>query len=511
MNFLSSWWGKAEANEKIIQLLVVFLVVSVSLDRTVLVSISTAAICLFLIYDCMKQKSLRGFYSPRRNWLGIAVFLISVLLASVFSGDTGSIHIALKYIYWAVPFLMMVYFESRTDTKYAVVAGVLLSLAVSFANVVYLSLHGLGPAEGRIGAFSLNPNYYSGLLISILPILFCALFDTKLKGSRLYLVLNATVIIIGLFALWKTGSRSAMGGLFTGALVALFFFCYMRENGKLFLKGLLLCIAVISMFLLAGIPGGTERLGDRVRLRQLQSCYAMWKDHMALGVGLNNWEQQYRTVYVQADVIKQEAGRRYEALKAARKRAAKKKAAQKAVKQKAAKSAVIQAPVKKQAVGSAATQKPAVEGNTAKKAAVQKPKAKLTAKQKAAARKKAAKLEAARKAAFQNRILKHEAELPIPHNVVAWFFSTTGIIGGAGYLFFVCYYLWRLYRKIHEEPENWVAFAGFWVFIAVTFHGLFDAGITNKAFARILYLMLGLALSYSYNQKQEGLAENQNG
>jgi hypothetical protein len=504
MKFLSAWWGKAETDEKIIQLLVILLVVSVSLDRTVLVSVSAAAVCLFMIYDCMKQKSLRGFYSPRRNWLGIAVFLVSVLAASVLLGDMASIHIALKYIYWAMPFLMMVYFENRTNTKYAVVAGVLLSLAVSFASVVYLSLHGQGTAAGRIGAFSLNPNYYSGLLISILPVLFCALFDTKLKGSRLYLVLNTAVIIIGLFALWKTGSRGAMGGLFTGALVALFFFCHFHENGKLFLKGFLLCAAVISLFLLAGIPGGTERLGDRVRLRQVQSCYAMWKDHMALGVGLNNWEQQYRTVYVQAEVIKQEAARRYEVLKAARQRTAKKKAAaQKAVKQ--------------QAAGSVATQKPAVKGNTAKKAAVQKPKAKLTAKQKAAAkrkavaRKKADRKEAARKAAFQNRILKHEAELPIPHNVVAWFFSTTGITGGAGYLFFVFYYLWRLYRKIHEEPENWVAFAGFWVFIAVTFHGLFDAGITNKAFARILYLMLGLALSYSCCQKQEKLTDNQNG
>ena len=76
----------------------------------------------------------------------------------------------------------------------------------------------------------------------------------------------------------------------------------------------------LNIPVLAGIPGGTERLGDKVRLRQIQSCYAMWKDHMALGVGLNNWEQQYRTVYVQAEVIKQEAARRYEVLKAARQR-----------------------------------------------------------------------------------------------------------------------------------------------------------------------------------------------
>ena len=466
MNFLSTWWRTAKTNEKIIQLLVILLVISLSLDRTVLVSVSTVAVCLVMIYDCMRQKSVRLFYSPKRDWLGIAVFLASVLLASVFLGDINSIHIALKYIYCAMPFLMMVYFENRTHTKYAVAAGVLLSTVIFSTSVAYLSLHGLGNAAGRVGAFSHNPNYYAGLLIGVLPVLFCVLFDTKIKENRLYLVLDATVLIMGLFSLWKSGSRGAMGGFFIGALAVLFLFCHLRKNVKLFLKGFLICAAVISMYLLAGIPGGTERLGDQVRLRQLQSCYEMWKDHMVLGVGLSNWESQYSTSYVQTEVIKQEAARRYEARKAARKKAIEKK-------------------------------------NAEKKAAVQKPKSKLTAKQKAAARRKAAKKEAARKAAYQNRVVKHEADLPIPHNVVAWFFSTTGSIGGMGYLFFVCYYLWRLYRKVREEPENWVAFAGYWAFIAVNFHGLFDVGITNKAFARVLYLMLGLALSYSCCKKQE--------
>ena len=493
MNMLSEWWKQAGTDEKIIQLLVIFLMVSVSLDRTVAVSISTGAVLLFIVRDCIKQKSLAGFYSPRRNWLGIAVFLFTVLAASVLLGDMGSVHIALKYIYWTLPFLLMVYFANRTDIKYAVVAGAALAVVISFVSVIYLSLHGFETAAGRVGAFDANPNHFAFLLGGILPVLFCALSDTKVKAEKTCKILNGVIIVAGLFALWKTGSRGAMGGLFAGALLVLFLASYIRKNAKLFLKGFLLCVAVISIVLFVGVPGGAERLGDKVRLRQLQSCYAMWKDHMALGVGLNNWETQYRTSYVQAGVIKQEAARRYEERKAARKKAAEKKAAA----LKAAKSAAIQKPVEKK--------------ETVKKAAIRKPKAKLTAKQKAAAKRKAAKKEAARKAAFLNRVLKHEAEMPIPHNVAAWFFSTTGIIGGTGYLFFAFYYLWRLYRKVTGEPGNWVAIAGLWVFVTVNFHGLFDAGITNKGAARLLYLLLGLALTYNCCKKQEEQTESQKG
>ena len=39
--------------------------------------------------------------------------------------------------------------------------------------------------------------------------------------------------------------------------------------------------------------------------------------------------------------------------------------------------------------------------------------------------------------------------------------------------------------------------AGLWVFLAINIHGLLDAGITDKGIARLLYLMLGLALSYA--------------
>ena len=241
-------WKKAETEEKIIQLLVVFLTVSIALDRTAAVSISTGAVLLYIIRDCIKRKSLAGFYSPGRNWLGIAVFLLAVLTASVFLGDMPSIQIALKYIYWALPFFLMVYFNKRTDIKYAVVVGMVLSVMISSGNVIYQYLQSAKIAAGRIGAFSANPNHYSVLLIGILPVLVCGLADIKIKANKTVLAVNAVVILMGLFALWKTGSRGAMGGFFLGAFFILLLWSYLHRSVRTFLTGVLLCAAVITGF-----------------------------------------------------------------------------------------------------------------------------------------------------------------------------------------------------------------------------------------------------------------------
>lgn len=81
------------------------------------------------------------------------------------------------------------------------------------------------------------------------------------------------------------------------------------------------------------------------------------------------------------------------------------------------------------------------------------------------------------------------------HNAVAWFFSSTGIIGGAGYIFFLIYYTVLLTRKIKQQPDQWILYAGLWAFLAINLHGMVDMGIILKQGARLLYLMLGLALT----------------
>ena len=85
--------------------------------------------------------------------------------------------------------------------------------------------------------------------------------------------------------------------------------------------------------------------------------------------------------------------------------------------------------------------------------------------------------------------------LEAPHNAVAWFFSATGMIGGCGYVFFLIYYIVLLTRKIKQHSDQWILYAGLWAFIAINLHGMVDMGIILKQGARLLYLMLGLALA----------------
>ena len=103
----------------------------------------------------------------------------------------------------------------------------------------------------------------------------------------------------------------------------------------------------------------------------------------------------------------------------------------------------------------------------------------------------------AKKAAeVQEAALEEESRHNMPDNSIAWFFTTTGSIGGIGYVFFVLFYFYILLQKLREQPGNWMLPAGLWIFMAMTIHGFLDIGIVDKGVARLLYLMLGLALSY---------------
>lgn len=90
-----------------------------------------------------------------------------------------------------------------------------------------------------------------------------------------------------------------------------------------------------------------------------------------------------------------------------------------------------------------------------------------------------------------------EPNLPMPHNNVAFFFSTTGIVGGLGYCVYVLGTLAFLLKKIRENPVNLYYSAAFWAFLAIVIHGMIDSGIMNKYQMQILSANLGVALSSS--------------
>lgn len=449
MDLVKNWWYTSSKKEKTVQILVVLLVFTYSAYiNNASISIAAGLAATYILYDCYQKKSFSGFHMAKENWLGLAVFLGSVLLASLLLGDKPSIHMAFKYVYWALPFLLVSYLGKLADVRYAAAAGGLLSVAVTSVNVAYLNylfLHGhklVGPGgpivDGRLGAFLSNPNHYSVLLICTLPLLLCFYMDKKLRSSPLALTISIIVTILGLWSLWKTGSRGAMIGLLAGGLSVFALFCFLQKQGKLFLNGLTVGAAIVAVVLLAGIQGGEIRkYSDAARLRQVKSCYAMWQDHKLLGVGLGNWQKEYAAHYVLKDEIRQEILQRY-------------------------------------------------FGGT----------------------KAATKQEADRIAAWQNAAIKHESAYPTPHNVFAWFFSTTGALGGIGYLLFVVYYCKLLCSRIKDNSKEWILYVGIWALLAITIHGLVDVGITNKEAARLVFLILGIVLNLRYIDREEPLAES---
>ena len=93
-----------------------------------------------------------------------------------------------------------------------------------------------------------------------------------------------------------------------------------------------------------------------------------------------------------------------------------------------------------------------------------------------------------------------EPNLPMPHNNMVFFFSTTGIIGGLGYGIFTLGLLLLLLRKTIKHPQNVCYQAALWSFIAISVHGLVDSGITNKGNMQILSFCLGIAFASENNK-----------
>ena len=434
MNLLSDWWKQTEPKQKIAQIIVFFMVFGFSTMITgTSHGIPMGMGILYIIYDCIQKRSLSGFAMPGKLWLGFVVFLSSVVLSSVLLGDKPSIRTAFQYVYWILPLLITFYLGRQADVKYAAVGGAILSLFVFSLDMVYLNyllLQGQKVAlvtAGRLAAFHRHPNVQAVLLSGVLPLVFCAFCDKKLRFHKWFVALQVTAIVLGLWSLWKTDCRGGMIAFCTGGLFVLLAVHFRDKIWHVIVAFVLAGSVMISGYALFGITPGNHGYDDTTRLRMISFSYDMWKDHKWLGVGLENWRKEYMGHYFKEDVVRKAAMKYY-------------------MKQLARTN----------------------ETFSAKKAAE-----------------------------VQKAALKEESRHNMPHNSIVWFFTTTGSVGGIGYLFFVLFYFYMLLQKLREQPGNWMLAAGLWIFLAMSLHGFVDIGMVEKGIARLLYLMLGLALSYA--------------
>ena len=90
-------------------------------------------------------------------------------------------------------------------------------------------------------------------------------------------------------------------------------------------------------------------------------------------------------------------------------------------------------------------------------------------------------------------------KLDMPHNILAFFFSTSGLIGGIGYIIFIIGIFLFLIKNLHKYKNKQIIFiilAMLWGFFAINIHGMVDVGLNNKFVMRLFSGGLGLTAAY---------------
>ena len=96
--------------------------------------------------------------------------------------------------------------------------------------------------------------------------------------------------------------------------------------------------------------------------------------------------------------------------------------------------------------------------------------------------------------------------LDMPHNILAFFFSTSGLFGGIGYIVFVIGIFVFLIKHLHKCKNKQIIFiilAMLWGLFAINIHGMVDVGLNNKFVMRLFSGVLGLTAAYVCLEEQK--------
>ena len=107
---------------------------------------------------------------------------------------------------------------------------------------------------------------------------------------------------------------------------------------------------------------------------------------------------------------------------------------------------------------------------------------------------------------YDNKYRLPEAKeyLHQPHNILAFLFSTTGVVGGTGFFIFIGGIFILLVKKLHDAQRKEIIIiilAMLWAFFAVNIHGMVDVGLNSKSIMRLFTACFGLTLAYAALEK----------
>lgn len=358
-------------------------------------SVTTIMAIIGSIYLIKKDKNI--IRAVRTNLLpsfkiSYWLFFVSILISSILIMDLDSIKKAFKFLYYSLPFwLMLILTYKNFDKSESIIEKALMSSMFIFGVLGIYYLIDL-PQGKRLSLLNFGPNALATLLEINLPFIILFTYNILKKTKNLkYKILSFATCLWCFIMLIFTGSRGGIIGFFLGFIFLVFsnfkLKIYYKLNMKLVLLSLIAIIA-FSGLAMDKIDFNFTRPYDMERVRLIQSSYNMWLDNKLVGVGLNNWQENYIQKYILPEA--------------------------------------------------------------------------------------------------------REPELDFPHNTIAYFFSTSGVIGGVGFLVFTFGMIVFLFNLLRKYPNNIYVQAMLWSFIAFSVHGLVDLGFLMKQGERLLFTFLGI-------------------
>mgnify|MGYP005963206461 CR=1 FL=1 len=370
-------------------------------------AVNSIVMAISVIFVILQYKRINLKAIPLPIVYSIFLFISSLFISSFFIGDKKSIDYAFKFLYWMLPFFVVFYGFKLCKNINIPLYSFTMALLVSAGAVLYqyYFLDKLRP-----GGLYFQPNHFASMMDILFP------FATMFVLKNLYECKNKIIgvilflpIIIGIYALFLSGSRGGLIGIFIGFLLCVICFFLRKLKLTSFILGLSTIIVLFAGSMIVAynyMPDLFQRSYDNERLLLIESSYNMWNDHKLFGIGLDNWEEEYNDKY---------------------------------------------------------------------------------------------KLPQARE------------KLDMPHNILAFFFSTTGLIGGMGYIIFVCgifIFLINALRECRKRQTIFVVLAMLWALFAINIHGMVDVGLNNKFVMRLFSGTLGLTAAYLCLREQKGDYKN---
>lgn len=252
----------------------------------------------FFIQLYKKQISFNQDY--KEYFIAISLFIISMLLSAVFSGDItyGLKRWADMWIWRFMPFVVVIFLlNNYFDAKKVMLTG-FAGITVASVYAVYQGLSGMSRANGFYG----HPMTLGGWLCIFLPLLLIEFFERKLLGKYYWLAGLA-------FCICSAGIvfNATRGAWLAVSIVCAVLLIYYMFKSKRNLAVSIIFIALISVVLfnntkfmhrLDTIDDFDKYQSNTERILMWQSAWNMFKDHPILGVGLGQYKENYQQKYI---------------------------------------------------------------------------------------------------------------------------------------------------------------------------------------------------------------------